>query len=172
MKKVLPFRFALRITLLVLPLLGMPLARANAQPPQSAEAHAELLRTITALDSGLFDAYNHCNLEKFAGFLAEDLEFYHDQTGLMRGRQATVDAVKNNICGKVHRDLVAGSLEVYPLNTYGAVEMGSHVFCDAKKTDKCGEDSGVAKFFMLWENKDGAWKLTRVISYDHKSSAK
>jgi hypothetical protein len=110
MRKVLPLRFALRIVLLILPLLGTPVARANAQPPQSAEDHAELFRTIAALDAGLFDAYNHCDLEKFANFLAEDLEFYHDQTGLMRGRQATVDAVKKNICGKVHRDLVAGSL--------------------------------------------------------------
>jgi len=110
MRKVLPLRFALRIALLILPLLGMPVARANSQPPQSAEDHAELFRTIAALDAGLFDAYNHCDLEKFANFLAEDLEFYHDQTGLMRGRQATVDAVKKNICGKVHRDLVAGSL--------------------------------------------------------------
>src|ERR1700742_3944298 len=67
MKKEMPFRFALRIALLVLPLLGMPLVPANAQPPQSAEAHAELFHTIAALDSGLFDAYNHCNLEKFAG---------------------------------------------------------------------------------------------------------
>ena len=166
-------RLARRGLLLLLPLLVVPISRAGAQPPQSAEAHAELFRTVAALDSGLFDAYNHCDLEKFASFLAEDLEFYHDQTGLMRGRQATVDAVKKNICGKVHRDLVAGSLEVYPLKTYGAVEIGSHVFCDAKKTDKCGADnSGEAKFVMLWETKDGVWKLTRVISYDHKSSSK
>jgi ketosteroid isomerase-like protein len=168
MKKLL----ALRGVLLLLPLLVVPMSRVDAQPPQSAEAHAELFRTVAALDGGLFDAYNRCDLEKFASFLAEDLEFYHDQTGLSRGRQATVDAVKNNICGKVHRDLVPGSLEVYPLKNYGAVEMGSHRFCDPKKTEKCGEDSGIAKFVMLWQNQDGAWKLTRVISYDHRSSGK
>jgi len=32
-----------------------------------------------------------------------------------------------------------------------------------------GEASGVAKFVMLWQNKDGAWRITRVISYDHVS---
>jgi ketosteroid isomerase-like protein len=163
---------ALRRALLLLALLVVSLARVNAQPPQSAAAHDELFRTIAALDGELFDAYNRCDLEKFASLLTEDLEFYHDQTGLSRGRQATVDAVKNNICGKVHRDLVPGSLEVYPLKDYGAVEMGSHRFCDPKKTEKCGEDSGIAKFVMLWQNKDGAWKITRIISYDHKSSAR
>jgi len=168
MKKLL----ALRRALLLLASLVVPLARVNAQPPQSAAAHDELFRTIAALDGELFDAYNRCDLEKFASLLTEDLEFYHDQTGLSRGRQATVDAVKANICGKVHRDLVPGSLEVYPLKNYGAVEMGSHRFCDPKKTEKCGEDSGIAKFVMLWQNKDGAWKITRVISYDHKSSAR
>ena len=40
------------------------------------------------------------------------------------GSQNLVDAVKKNICGKVHRMLVPGSLEVHPLKTYGAVEGG------------------------------------------------
>ena len=44
--------------------------------------------------------------------VAEDLEFYHDQTGLAVGRQPFVDAIKANICGKVHRELVAGTIEV------------------------------------------------------------
>lgn len=44
----------------------------------------------------------------FAALFAEDLEFYHDQDGLSVGRQATIEAVKNNICGKVHRDLIPG----------------------------------------------------------------
>ena len=84
----------------------------------------ELFRTISALDTQLFDAYNRCDLEKLGGFFTEDLEFYHDQTGLSRSRQAMVDAVKKNICGKVRRDLVPGTLEVYPLKGYGAVEIG------------------------------------------------
>jgi hypothetical protein len=161
MKKILPFLFLLAITV-----------RAGAQPPQSKEAHDELLRTLTSLDAQLFDAYNHCDLEKFGALLSEDLEFYHDQTGLSRGRQATVDAVKTNICGKVHRDLVPGTLEVYPLKNYGAVEIGVHRFCDSRKFEKCGEkDSGVAKFVMIWQHQDGgAWKITRVISFDHVSS--
>ena len=33
--------------------------------------------------------------------MTDDLEFYHDLTGLAVGKQVFVDAVKNNICGKV-----------------------------------------------------------------------
>ncbi len=61
--------------------------------------------------------------------MVEDgLEFYHDKTGLTVGKQPFLDAIKNNICGKVQRTIVPGSLEVYPLKDYGAVEIGVHRF--------------------------------------------
>jgi hypothetical protein len=66
----------------------------------------------------------------------------------------------------VRRDLAPGTLKVYPLKTYGAVETGIHLFCDAK-LPKCSDGSGVGRFTMLWEFRDGVWLLTRVISYDH-----
>lgn len=160
----------LRRALLLLGLLALPVSRLSAQPPQSKEAHDELFRTIASLDAEMFGAYNRCDLEKLGTFFTADLEFYHDQTGLSRGRQALVDAVKQNICGKVRRELVEGTLEVYPLQHYGAVEVGEHRFCDPRVyTTACGEKSGVAKFVMLWQNTDGTWKIARVISYDHVS---
>ena len=126
----------------------------------------DLFQTISKLDTKLFDAYNTCDIDTFASLLEEDLEFYHDVTGLSKGRQSTVDAVKQNICGKVHRDLVPGALRVYPLNEYGAVETGIHLFCDSK-LKKCPDGSGVGRFMMLWQNSGGVWKITRVVSYDH-----
>jgi ketosteroid isomerase-like protein len=159
--------------LLVLLLLIVPTTRVEAQPPPSPEAQAELFRTISTLDGEMFGAYNRCDLEKLGTYFTEDLEFYHDQTGLSRGRQDLVDQVKKNICGKVRRDLVPGTLEVYPLKGYGAVEIGEHRFCDPKTNEKCAEGkSGAARFVMLWQNTGGAWKITRVISYDHVSSHK
>ena len=133
---------------------------------QRAPAPGALFQTIQSLDSQLFDAYNHCDLEKFGSLLADDLEFYHDKTGLSRGRQALVDGVKNNICGKVTRELVPGTLEVYPIASYGAVEIGIHRFHHPghEKSASVGE----AKFIHLWQNKDGVWKVTRVISFDHQ----
>lgn len=160
----------LRNAALLLSLLVMPIARAGAQPPQSKEEHDKLFSTISSLDAELFDAYNKCDLEKLGSYFTEDLEFYHDQTGLSRGRQAMLDGVKQYVCGKARRDLVAGTLEVYPLKNYGAVEIGVHRFCDPKTNTTCGEEkSGAAKFVMLWQNTDGAWKITRVISFDHVS---
>ncbi len=139
-------------------------ASAQAQLPNSDP----LYQTVSGLDTALFDAYNHCNLARMGSMVAEDLEFYHDQTGLALGRQSLIDGVKNNICGKVQRELVAGSLEVYPLKGYGAVEIGVHRFSHPDDPNNIGE----AKFVQLWRLKDGNWQLTRVISFDHNAVVK
>ena len=46
----------------------------------------------------------------------------------MLGRQAFLDAIKNNTCGVMIRELVPGTLQVYPIKGYGAIEMGIHRF--------------------------------------------
>jgi hypothetical protein len=130
----------------------------------------DLYKTVAGLDTALFDAYNHCNLDKLGSMVVEDLEFYHDQTGLAVGRKPFVDAIKANICGKVRRELVPGTLEVYPLKGYGAVEICIHRFTHPKDVDP--GPGGEAKSVMLWQQKDGAWTLTRVISFDHHSLGK
>jgi hypothetical protein len=143
-------------------------AMAQAVPGLDAiKSQEELTKAVTALDKELFDAYNTCNLDKLGTLVADDLEFYHDKTGLAVGKQPFLDAIKNNICGKVTRQLVAGTLEVYPLHGYGAVEIGVHRFYHpASSPDK--DVVGEAKFVTLWQYKDGAWKITRVVSYDHE----
>jgi hypothetical protein len=144
-----------------------PLAAVSAQTVAIPQGEA-LTSTIIAEDAKLFAAYNACDTDTMAAMVSEDLEFYHDQSGLAVGRTPFVAAIKNNICGKVRRDLVPGTLEVYPLKDYGAVETGEHVFCDPKKFTRCDPaKAGVAKFVMLWRLQDGAWQLTRVISYNH-----
>ena len=160
-------------TLLLFPLLAACGLRAEAQAVQSLESiqsQAELDKTITTLDAALFDAYNRCDLEKFASFIAENVEFYHDQGGVTLGRAALTESVKKNICGRVSRELVPGTLQVYYMKGYGAVEMGVHRFHHPghEETEPVGE----GKFIHLWQYKDGAWKITRVISYDHHTAAK
>ena len=157
----------LRIVLMLMALFfgGSGQTIADGLNPNSA-----IYIQVKALDAKAFDAYNSCDLATLADMVDDNLEFYHDKTGLSRGRAAFIAAIRNNICGKVHRDLVAGSLEVYPLHGYGAVEIGAHVFCDPRQTAVCdAARSGVAKFVMLWQNAGGTWTLTRVISYDHVS---
>jgi uncharacterized protein DUF4440 len=146
---------------------GLMKAEAQAVPGLDAiKSDAELTSAISSLDTQLFDAYNNCDIGKLGSMVSDDLEFYHDKTGLAVGKKVFTDAIKNNICGKVRRELVKGSLEVYPLKGYGAVEIGVHRFYHpgAQDHDVVGE----AKFIHLWQYKDGAWKVTRVISYDHE----
>jgi len=136
-------------------------------PPAFAQSNGSadtLFKTIQALDTQLFDANNHCDLATMSSMVSDDLEFYHDKTGLAVGKQVFIEAIKNNICGKVTRELVAGSLEVYPLANYGAVEIGIHRFHHPGDPSNVGE----AKFIHVWHNQDGKWMVTRVISYDHQ----
>jgi ketosteroid isomerase-like protein len=137
---------------------------------ENIKSQAELETTITTLDTALFAAYNQCDLQKFASFIADDVEFYHDKGGVTLGREALTDAIKKNICGKVTRALVPGTLQVYPMKGYGAVEIGVHRFHHPGHDDTKGV--GEAQFIHLWQYKNGAWKITRVISYDHHESAK
>jgi hypothetical protein len=162
-------KFSARIRpLLLSALLSLLALRGDAQPqPQPTPSpQNELFSKIAALDAQVFDAYNGCDLERFGSFFTEELEFYHDNGGLTnRTRQSLVEAVKNNICGKVYRVLVPESLEVFPLRGYGAVETGVHHFYHPGRD--ATESVGEAKFLMLWQEKDGVWQITRVFSYDH-----
>jgi hypothetical protein len=134
--------------------------------PAATHASDTLFTTVAALDTKLFDAYNHCDLPTLNAMVEDGLEFYHDKTGLTVGKQPFLDAIKNNICGKTQRTLVPGSLEVYPLKDYGAVEIGVHRF---RQPGRPEEGVGEAKFVTLWHYKDGTWKISRAISFDHES---
>lgn len=149
-------------------LIALPLAAglAYAETPATIPSGDELTRTIASLDSKVFDAYNHCDLKTFGEFFSDDIEFYHDKGGLMTSRDAIVDATRRNICHKVRRELV-GSIEVYPIKDYGAIEIGTHKFCQLD-TGKC---EGMGKFFHIWRYQNGRWLLTRIVSYDHHSIA-
>jgi ketosteroid isomerase-like protein len=155
-------KFCALLSMVLVSGVFVPAGAQAVQSLDSIKSQEELAQTITALDKQLFDAYNTCNIEKLGTFVTDDLEFYHDKTGLAVGKQPFLDAIKKNICGKVTRELVQGSLEVYPLHGYGAVEIGLHRF-----RHPGDRDAGEAKFVHLWQYKDGAWKISRVISYDH-----
>lgn len=131
-------------------------AAVPAYTPESKELHD----TIARLDSLLFDAYNNCKLDVFASLIAEDIEFYHDRGGLMTSKKDLVAAIKNNICGKVTRELLKGSIEVYPIPGYGAVQMGVHRFYNNQEKST----SRFSKFVHTWHRENDSWKLSRVIS--------
>lgn len=156
----------MRRILLLAALLTPSIGAVNSQTGTSVEAKDNLYQTVASLDTVLFEAVNRCDLEKLGTLVTDDLEFYHDRSGLAVGKQVFLSSVKNNICGKMSRELVPGSLEVYPLKGYGAIEIGIHRFHHPGHDDVW--PVGEAKFIHIWQYKDGVWKLSRVISYDHK----
>ncbi len=68
---------------------------------------------------------------------------------------------------KLRRELVSGSLEVYPIKDFGAVEIGIHRFYSTEKGQK-EQLSSEAKFIHLWHKMDGKWKISRIISFGHQ----
>ena len=165
--------FILLRILPALPLLTIFSGFADAQSVPALEnikSHSELVRAIKSLDAALFDSYNRCDLAKFITFFAEDVEFYHDQDGVTLGREKLTESLKNNVCGKVTRELVPETLQVYLMKGYGAVEMGVHRFHHPGHEDT--EPVGEGKFIHLWQYKNGRWKITRVISLDHHALPK
>ena len=159
----LPHIRAIGVAGLVLMLSSLP---ALAQTRQSKPGDP-LYQTIATLDRTVFDAFNACDLNKFAEFFADDVEFYHDVGGVTLGRAALVASVKNNICGKTRRDHVPGTLEVHPMDNFGALQIGVHRFCDISLKQCDGTTGGVGRYAHLWQNRNGEWKITRVYSYDH-----
>ncbi|MEQ1516700.1 MAG: nuclear transport factor 2 family protein, partial [Usitatibacteraceae bacterium] len=125
-----------------------------------------LYRRIESIDRSMFDAFNRCELKKLESFFIPDLEFYHDNDGLSTSRIKFIGDVQKNVCGKFRRELVAGSMEVWPLGEYGAVYSGTHRFCQTGS----GKCEGTGRFMHILRNQDGEWKITRVVSYDHKAA--
>jgi len=137
-----------------------------------------LFETLKEHDSLLFEvSFNKCNLEAINEIIAEDLEFYHDQSGITQSKEAFMDVMQNGICSptnktKSRRELVEGSLEVFPLynngELYGALQNGEHRFFESYDGTK--ETAGsIARFSHLWIQEDEKWTLKRVISYDHQN---
>lgn len=117
---------------------------ANAQ-----SANDSLSKEIARMDSVLFNAFNTRDVEKFKTFFREDLEFYHDKGGLTNYEHTIKfmnDVAKNN--NGLRRELVKGSLEVYPIPGYGAMQIGSHRFCHLENGK---QDCGTFKFVHIWQ---------------------
>ena len=123
-------------------------------------SNPDLQREITTQDSLFFDAYNNCKIAQMDLMFPDDIEFYHDQGGLSTSKPDLMKSLENNICNKVRRELLPGSIEVYPIPGYGAVQFGQHRFHNLVEKST----SRYSKFLHTWKNENGKWKLARVIS--------
>jgi len=138
-------------------------AAAQQGAAQYTPVDKALYDTIMRQDSLFFGAYNTCtvHLDTYAGFYADNLEFYHDKNGLSTSKKEVVEGTRKNICGKVTRELVPGSVEVYPVAGFGAIEIGYHRFHNSAEPNA---PSHPDRFVVVWHHVGGRWKITRVIS--------
>jgi hypothetical protein len=144
----------------------------NSSMAQSKNESTEskiLYNEIAHMDSVLFEAYNTQNIDKMKTLFNEDLEWFQDNGGVLNYQ--TVIANSKSIFDRykalntpIRRDLVQGSLEVHPIKDYGAIHIGKHTFCHWENGKN---DCGTFKFLMIWQKKEGVWKISRVVSYDH-----
>lgn len=174
------------VVLAVLTLIGcstQPDRRANATAQQGEDLmtsprfsdSADGLRSgalfdaLAQMDSILFDAsFVSCDANKANAIFTDDVEFYHDQTGFAAGEQVRENTRRLTAsCPRdrgIKRTIVPGSLRVYPIEGYGAVQVGVHRFDERGATT-----STLARFISLWRFQDGRWRLARVLSLDHRS---
>jgi hypothetical protein len=152
------------------------LAASNAGAATPATSNAadsangdHLFGTISKLDTEFFDAFNNCSspdqLKKHASYLNPNVEFYHDKGGVTWTRQDYIEKTHKNVCGNFRRVLTAGSLQVFPIEGYGAIEEGHHTFCGIKS----GQCFGEAKFLIVWHQSSDGWEITRIFSYGHQA---
>ena len=149
-------------------LAAMPLAQATEATTASQE---QLSALITQLDNEVFDAFNLCSdpaqLQKHAGYFDVNVEFYHDTGGVTWTRDEMLTNTAKYACGNFTRELVSGTLKVYPIKDFGAIAQGVHRFCQAAS----GKCEGLADFTLVWRQQNGQWQITRVLSYGHRASA-
>lgn len=148
------------------------LSTTNAQDAEQAARRnkgdvRDLYDTIAGLDAQVFGAFNAADVGRLMGWFADDLEFFDDGDS---GGAKTYAEVKESF-GRVFknvpdltRELVPGTLEVYPLKGYGAIEVGEQRFCHEENGKP---DCGITKFSMVWRQSGETWKLARVLSYAH-----
>ena len=146
----------------VLLIFALLLTVLPAQAQESKES--ALYQTILALDKQLFDSYNACSnpdeLAKHAALYAEDIEFFHDMGGLATSKPSIIESIRQNICGRVKREYVEGSMEVHRIPNYGVVVMGLHKFHNLVEKSV----SEPSKFISFWRIKGDSYEMAKVVS--------
>jgi hypothetical protein len=104
----------------------------------------KLFDKIAQLDSALFAAYNSKNIERMKTYFMEDLEWYQDNGGFIN-----YEKVFSNFKSifdrdyELKRNLIKESLEVHPIEDFGAIEIGQHQF---RHIENGKSDVGTFKF--------------------------
>lgn len=146
--------------LLTLAILLLPATSACASDEQA----------VTEADATFWHAYNNCDMATLGDLLTDDVEFYHDQTGLTVSRAAVVESLRIGPCGdpksRLRRELVSGTLQFHPLAGGFALLSGQHRFY-VTQPGKEERMSSQAEFATVWKLDRGRWRMHRILSYAH-----
>jgi hypothetical protein len=131
----------------------------------SAQTSGPLFDEISHADSLQFSAFNARDLNALMNYFDNSLELYQDNTGVRnfdQTKEAFGRLFKMNYV--LTRKLIPGTMEVYPIKDYGAIETGQHTFSHIENGQL---QTFTFKFMQIWQKKEGVWRVTREITYGH-----
>ncbi len=151
--------------LLICCLLFSLLAKGAAQSQEQKHGQGPLYRELYTMDSLLFTAFNTRDITQLQTYFSTDLELYQDNAGVRNYEQA-MEAFKGLFTRDyiLIRELVKGSMEVYPIKDFGAIQTGLHTFSHVENGKL---EKGTFKFMHVWQQTKAGWKIKRLITYDH-----
>lgn len=127
-------------------------------------------QAVTQADASFWRAYNACDMEEMGELLTDDVEFYHDVTGLTVSRSGVVESLRKGPCGdrtsRLRRELVDGTLVFHPLAGGYALLSGQHRFY-VNQPGKQEHVAGQAEFTTVYKLDGGHWRMHRILSYAH-----
>lgn len=136
-------------------------------PPAASDATRQ---AVLAADARYWQTFNACDLQAMAPLLTEDVEFYHDKTGLTATRRGVLDSLRKGPCADpsmhLKREAVPGSVRFHPLAGGFALLTGRHRFV-VEKNGQAPYVDGQAEFATVWQWTGGQWRMRRILSYDH-----
>ncbi|MFZ1141930.1 MAG: nuclear transport factor 2 family protein [Candidatus Sulfotelmatobacter sp.] len=152
--------------LLAIFLCGAPYMHAT----DPAAPSSELYKKIAELDQRLFDAFNACDMATMRSLMEPSVEFYQDNDETTYSREQLEPSNRercapNNV-SKLRRELIPGTMEVYPLQNYGALQIARHNFFIMNGSTK-GKLAASPRMVHIWRNDHGHWAVSRIISYGH-----
>ena len=143
---------------------------------QDEAEQTELYSLLKEKDSIMFElSYNQLDTSILEKMATDDVEFYHDQGGATYTKEDFINGMKSlgNLSYKARREVVPGSIEVFPMNNngelYGAILMGEHRFFAKEPNEKPEYLTSTAKYTIFWILDNEDWKMSRIYSYDHQA---
>ncbi|MRL69154.1 nuclear transport factor 2 family protein [Brevundimonas sp. SPF441] len=155
----------------------MPAALVAALSLAALSQPTPLETAVMAADAKLFAVFfEGCDPAGLRAMLTDDFEFFDDRGGRVATDADGFVAQYAVRCQdrsapeawRSRREALRDGLAVYPINNYGAVETGEHVFYE-RQGDGPETRVGRARFTQMWKQEGAEWKLARVFSYDHSA---